>query len=159
MDLVTFSEKILNGKLQFLWSVEIDMWDSMQKPFTLTFGPLCCISWFFSETLLRRCILIIETVDNKLFQELIYENMILTLFRMGFFEAAHGWGGGVRVKRSPFPKICHTYPIMMKLGTVIPYLMKTPQKYESRDTPLELCWHQDFFIGNQQIWLYQKIQT
>ena len=65
--------------------------------------------------------------------------MILTLFRMGFFEAAHGWGGGVRVKRSPFPKICQTYPIMMKLGTVIPYLMKTPQKYESRDTPLELC--------------------
>ena len=34
---------------------------------------------------------------------------------MGLFGAAHGWGGGLS-------KICHTYPIMMKLGTVIPYL-------------------------------------
>ena len=32
---------------------------------------------------------------------------------------AHGWGGGS--KRSPLPKIYHTYPTMMKLGTVIPY--------------------------------------
>ena len=30
--------------------------------------------------------------------------------------------------------------------------------YESRDTPLEFCWHQHFFIGNQQVFLYQKIQ-
>ena len=30
---------------------------------------------------------------------------ILTLFRMGFFGAAHGWGGA---KRPPVPKICHT---------------------------------------------------
>ena len=42
----------------------------------------------------------------------------LTLFRMGFFGAAHGWGGGA--KRSPLPKICHTYPTMMILGSVIP---------------------------------------
>ena len=46
---------------------------------------------------------------------------------------------------------------MMKLGTVIPYLKKT-QKYESCDTPLQLCWHQQFFIRNQQTLLYQKIQ-
>ena len=38
---------------------------------------------------------------------------------MGFFGAAHGWGGG-GAKRSPLPKTCHTYPKMMKLGTVIP---------------------------------------
>ena len=46
----------------------------------------------------------------------------LTLFRMGFFGAAHRWG---RAKKTSFlPKICHTYPTMMKLGTVIPYLKK-----------------------------------
>ena len=45
----------------------------------------------------------------------------LTLFRMGFSGAAHGWGGA---KRLPLPKICHTCPTMMKLGTVIPYLKK-----------------------------------
>ena len=31
--------------------------------------------------------------------------------------------GGER-KRPPLPKICHTYPTKMKLGTVIPYLKK-----------------------------------
>ena len=44
---------------------------------------------------------------------------------MGFFGAAHEWGGQ---KGPPFPKICHTYPAMMKLGTVIPYQKKI-QKY------------------------------
>ena len=42
--------------------------------------------------------------------------MLLTLFRMGLFGAAHGWGD----KKSPFPKICHAYPTRMKLDTVIP---------------------------------------
>ena len=41
---------------------------------------------------------------------------------------------------------------------VIPYLKKNQKIYEPCDRPLELCWHQYFFIGNQQIWLYQKIQ-
>ena len=36
----------------------------------------------------------------------------LTLFRMGFFGTTHG------------NKIRHTYPTMIKLGTVIPYLRK-----------------------------------
>ena len=47
---------------------------------------------------------------------------------------------------------------MMNLGTVIPYLKKIQKLYESRDTPLEFCWHQHFFTGNQQILLYQEIQ-
>ena len=46
----------------------------------------------------------------------------LTLFRMGFFGAAPGWGGGAFWH--PFPKIRHTNPTMMTLGTVIPYLRK-----------------------------------
>ena len=37
---------------------------------------------------------------------------------MVLFGAAHGWEG----KRSPLPKICQTYPAVMKLDTVIPYL-------------------------------------
>ena len=57
----------------------------------------------------------------------------LTLFRMGTFGAVHGWGGG---KKAHLPKICHTYPAMMKLCTVIPYLKKIQKIYESRDTPL-----------------------
>ena len=35
----------------------------------------------------------------------------LTLFRMGPFGAAHGWGGG---EKGPLSEICHIYPTMMK---------------------------------------------
>ena len=33
---------------------------------------------------------------------------------MGLLGAAHGWGWG---KKAPLPKICLTYPTMMKLGS------------------------------------------
>ena len=47
-------------------------------------------------------------------------NPLLALFRTGFLGAAHGWGG----KSCPFPKICRTYPTMMKLSTITRYLKK-----------------------------------
>ena len=75
---------------------------------------------------------------------------------MGIFGAAHGWGG----KKAPpprLPKICHAYPTMMKLGTVIPYLKKIQKIYESCDTTWEFSWDQYFFTENQQILLYQEI--
>ena len=81
----------------------------------------------------------------------------LTLFRMGFFGAAHGLGA----QKSPPPplhKICYTYPTMMKLGTVILYPKRIQKLYESHDTLLEFCWHLHFFTGNQQILLYQGVQ-
>ena len=69
------------------------------------------------------------------------------------------WGcSRMGAKTPPLPKICHTYPTMMKLSTVMPYLRKTQKIYNSRDTPLELCWNQPFFIGNQQISVFLKIQ-
>ena len=58
--------------------------------------------------------------------QIVSHSIALTLFRMGFFRAA---------QKAPLPKICHTYPAMMKLGTVTPYLKKIPKLYESRDTP------------------------
>ena len=62
----------------------------------------------------------------------------LTLFRMGFFGVTHGYrGGGGAGLLAPLPKICFTYPTMMKLGTVIPYLRKIQKLYKSRDTSLE----------------------
>ena len=67
---------------------------------------------------------------------------------------------GVGQKDPPhFPKVCHRSPRMMnRYCTVIPYLKKIQKIYESRDTPPELCWRQDFFIRNQQILLYQEKQ-
>ena len=52
----------------------------------------------------------------------------LTLLRMGLFGATDGWG-------AKSPKICHIYPAMMKLGTVIPYLRRS-KKYMNHVTYL-----------------------
>ena len=49
---------------------------------------------------------------------------------MGLVGAAQGWGK--RAIRPPLPKICHTYPTMMKLGTIIAYLKKSQKIYKSR---------------------------
>ena len=62
--------------------------------------------------------------------------MTSTLFRMGLFSVAHGWGPP---KRLPLPKICHTYPAIMKLGTDAPYLKEIPKIYKSRDALLGFC--------------------
>ena len=40
----------------------------------------------------------------------------------GLFRSCSRMGEGQ--KGTPFPKICHTYPTMMKRGTVIPYPKK-----------------------------------
>ena len=79
---------------------------------------------------------------------------LLTLFRMAIFGAAQRWGP----KSIRLPKICHTYPTMMKFASVIPYLQKILKIYESRDTPLDFCWLKYIFAGNWQILLYQKMQ-
>ena len=55
---------------------------------------------------------------------------------MGLFGAAHGWWGA---KRPLLPKICHRYPRMVKLGTLILYLKKIQKIYKSCDTLLEFC--------------------
>ena len=78
----------------------------------------------------------------------------LTLFRMVFFGAAHGWVGAF-LPPSLKPV---TLSYNMKLGTVIPYLRKIQKIYKPRDTSLEFCWHQHFFTKNQQILLHQDIQ-
>ena len=44
-----------------------------------------------------------------------------------------------KLKKAPLLKICHTYPTMMKLGTVIPSLKKIQKLYDSQDTLLEFC--------------------
>ena len=48
-------------------------------------------------------------------------------------------------KKAIPPENCHPWPIMMKLGTVIPYQEKIQKTYKSRGTPLEFCLHKYFF--------------
>ena len=66
----------------------------------------------------------------------------------GHFRGCSRMGG---IKRPTLSKICHTYPTMIKLGTVIPYPKRFQKIYESRDTHLDFCLNQHFFTGNQQI--------
>ena len=79
------------------------------------------------------------------------------------FKPYSGWAfsglltDGWSKKAPTLPKICHKYPAIMKLGTVIAYLMKIQKIHESHDTPIEFGWYQQFFTGNQQIILYQEI--
>ena len=50
-----------------------------------------------------------------------------------------GWSlmGGANI--ASLLKICHIYPTIMKLGTIIPYPKKIRKINTSRDTPLEFC--------------------
>ena len=75
-------------------------------------------------------------MDPVGFRTFAKRHLTLTLFRTGIFGAARGWGGQ---KGPPLPKISHTYPAMMKLGTVTPYLKKIQKIYESRDAPPDFC--------------------
>ena len=66
---------------------------------------------------------------------------------------------GVRgAKRPRFPKICHTYPTIMKLCTVIPYLKKIQKFMNTSQTPSVLL-TSAFFHRNSANLLYQEIQT
>ena len=74
----------------------------------------------------------------------------------GLFRGCSRMGRGAPFSPPP-PKIRHTYPTMMKLCTVIPYLKMIQKMYKSRDASLDFCWHQYFFTRNQQILLHQEI--
>ena len=63
------------------------------------------------------------------------EQIVLTLFRMCLFEAAHG-RGPLSTKGPPLPKIRYAYPTMVKLGTVTPNLKKILKIYKYMTHPL-----------------------
>ena len=50
---------------------------------------------------------------------------------MGLFGGPRGWVA--------IAKICRTYPDVIKLETVIPYLKKIQNIYKSGNTSLEFC--------------------
>ena len=65
---------------------------------------------------------------------------------MGVFGTAHGCG---RCKKAPFPKICHTYPATMKLGTIRPYLNKIQKYINHMTVTLSSANISTFFTVNQ----------
>ena len=69
---------------------------------------------------------------KELSKHTICYSIALTLFRMGLFGTAHGWGA----KKATLPKIYYTYPAMMKPGTFIPYLKKIQKNINRVTHPL-----------------------
>ena len=65
----------------------------------------------------------------------------LTQFKMGFFGAARRQEGEIGGAKS-HPSIKSVTHILQSWNlAVIPYLKNVQKIYESRDTPLEFCWH------------------
>ena len=58
----------------------------------------------------------------------------------------------------PLSKICQTYSAIMKLKYSYTLSKKDEKIYKSCHVSLKLCKYQYFFIGNQQLFLYQEIQ-
>ena len=56
----------------------------------------------------------------------LYFDLLLTQSRLGIFVTAQRLGGVG--KKASLPKICHTDPTLIKLGTVIPYLKKIEKR-------------------------------
>ena len=96
------------------------------------------LMWIFNDSCLAVISLdsSLKKDENSYLQVFLKECKYINLFRMGIQE-----GGGKKVL---LPKICHTYPTMMKLDTFIRYPKKIKKIYESHDTLPDFCWHQNF---------------
>ena len=133
----------------------------------------CCVVLCFLLKCVQRCYLVFHDFwmvrwmnfwknceEKKQLQKhplnVFYKKGVLNPIQDGPFRGCSRiWGP----KRLYLPKICYTYPSMMKLDTLIPYLKKIKKLYESRDTLFEFCWHQHFLTENHEILLYQEIQV
>ena len=67
----------------------------------------------------------------------------------GPFRGCSRMGG----KKASLLKICHTYPIMIKLGIIIPHLKKFQKYVNHVSHPLSSADISIFFTGNLQILL------
>ena len=60
-----------------------------------------------------------QDFNETILETLSMSEKALTLYRIGFFGAVHGWGEGGRQKGPPFPKTCLKYPAMMELLNLV----------------------------------------
>ena len=119
-----------------IWPVEI----VHTKKFDIITFAFVTLFWKSKSFLLKKkiffCTVInhIASIKSSFMSEV--GSLYLNPIQDGPFRGYSRMGG----KKDPHPKICQTYSIMIKLGTVIPYLKKTQKICEPRDTPIEFCW-------------------
>ena len=76
--------------------------------------------WFYFIIKLLSCC--ISKIYKPVLLEFIWQIFfLLIILRLGLFGSAHGSGAKMSTH---LPKICSTYPTMMKISTVIAYLTK-----------------------------------
>ena len=71
----------------------------------------------------------------------------------GLFRGCLRMGGAFL---APLPKICHTSPTLIKLGTAIPYLRKTQKIYKSCTHHLSSADISIFSPGISKFWYIKK---
>ena len=93
-----------------------------------------CLRYFIQKahTCVYLCAHTIDNRENVTFLWIIMFQFLFNFIQDGHFRECSRTG---QEHKSPLPKICHTNPTMMKLGTVIPYLKKIQEIYESCSTP------------------------
>ena len=107
--------------------------------------------------LLKCCIQVLKII----YQIVVLLDELSALFRMGFFGAAHGWGGEAKRPPPPIPKVCYSYLTMMKLG----YTLNSYTLPKQVPKTIWITWHTTwvlltltFFYRKSQILLYQERQ-
>ena len=87
---------------------------------------------------------------------------LTNIFFVSHIQDGSFWGcSRIGVQKCHLHKNFHTYPKMMKLCTVIPYLTKIQNIHKSCDTPIKFCWHVVMWpkSGNSNISMREVIIT
>ena len=97
---------------------------------------MAMISYF---NMIINIIIVIDPAFGRVFKIFIvffiHHKFFVNPIQDGLFRGC-SWVGRGGAKRLALPKICHTYPTMMKLGTVIPYPKKIQTIYQTRENTL-----------------------
>ena len=99
---------------------------------SLSLVNLVFIFNYFNIEIYELAVSCINSFYNKNMSYVCKKN--LNPIQNGHFGGCSRMGGD---QKAPNPKICQTYPTMMELGTVMPYVKKIQKIYQSRDTPPE----------------------
>ena len=81
---------------------------------------------------------------NELLFMRLYRDKYINPFDDGSFRGC----SRLCEQKVPFHKVCHSYPPLIKLGTVIPYIKKIQKTYRSRETLSYFWWKNPPEISN-----------
>ena len=123
--------------------------------FCFLFSFLVAVATKFREPKFFLKIFLIKWEKNYTFLGIYLH--LLTLFRMDFLGLLTDGKGSGQKGPSSLKSVAHILQWWNLAQLYITY-GRSKKIYKSYDTPLDFCWHQHFFTGNQKIFLYQETQ-